>query len=224
MLCKRQSNYTGGPDAPSKCSTDWSSWCKNFHKMTLIRADTWRTVSLFFRWRSSSLIRGEAMPSFLGLKYKGQAEINERRDVKRRAVGVLIRNAQRCPGAAHQGNKVPDEIIGEVVWAVMELWQKLSPEQKTILRTAKGCAVKPREVQEYQKATLADFLELGAESPESNLGNGDEVHCWGSYTMEGYEWAKQVIAANPGSFPNKGAALLDPVEAEIKKFKDARGF
>jgi hypothetical protein len=165
------------------------------------------------------------MPSFLGVKYKGTVEIDERRDVKRRAVGILIENAQRFPGAAYQGNRVPDDIIPELATPIGDFWRGLTEAQKTILRTAKGCNVKPREVNEYPKTTLADFLELGADRPESvGRPGGDEVHCWGSYTMEGYEWAKQVIDLNPRSFPNKGAALLDPVEGAIKQYREARGF
>jgi hypothetical protein len=63
------------------------------------------------------------MPAFSGIKYKG-AEIDEKC-----AVGILIANAQRFPGASYQGQKA-DQKVGTryVVLAVRTLVDPNDPK------------------------------------------------------------------------------------------------
>lgn len=140
-----------------------------------------------------------------------EAEINNRREVKRRVVNQLIDLAVQFPACA-DGNGVCWE-PGVPAVAINQLWAGISgrPADRLAIRTGKGCGRVPKDVpieSGFHGTTMADFLEWGASD------GGKAVDCWGSYITIGYRWAVQIIDSNPHSFP-AGSALKKRVTDAI---------
>ncbi len=148
--------------------------------------------------------------------------IANRRDVKRRMVSLLIQVCAQCPGAALQGNRADDIHLAPFQLQLAKLWGELSLAERTVLMTAKGCHTVPRGADAAHGTSLGQMIQLGVKVPRG-AGGGD--FCWGGWINSAYEWAKQIIALNPNSFPDgAGAAMLQTVEASIATMRLARGF
>jgi len=151
-----------------------------------------------------------------------RSEIANRRDIKRRMVGLIIDVCVNCPGAARQGNRPDDVTLARFSGALTRLWNDLSLAERTVLMTAKGCHRIPGQADVAHGTSFGQMIQLAVKVPFGARG-GD--FCWGGWINSAYEWSKQIIDQNPNSFPaGTGAAMVQQVDDSIAAFRLARGF
>jgi hypothetical protein len=144
--------------------------------------------------------------------------VANRRDVKRRTVNVIVNICEQNPGSALQGNRIDPVNNALATTSIVTLWRSLSAVDINVLRTAKGCHTRPPNCTPGYGHTFADLLQIGGQDPYGS-------YCWGSWINNAYEWAVQIIDANPRAFPDgTGERLKARVATSIAQFRAARGF
>jgi len=160
---------------------------------------------------------------------KSKLEIATRRDAKRQAVELMIKNSCTFPKAVDGSGRIPNGLVWKVAVPVKEFWEKIDDPRKTALRTGKGCTKTPENA-EYHKTTFAEFIQYGAENGEQkSKADSNYVPCWGGYVHDGYLWALQVVKDSPNSFPGLKVAdykkmvqdARDKVDVEDARIRDA---
>jgi hypothetical protein len=154
---------------------------------------------------------------------KTDLEKATRRDAKRQAVELMIRNACTFPLAVDGSARIPNGLVWKVAVPVKEFWDKLDQARKTALRTGKGCTKTPANA-EYHKTTFAEFIQYGGENGEQkNKADASFVPCWGGYVHDGYLWALQVVKESPNSFPKLKVSDYEKMVRDARDEVDAEG-
>lgn len=145
---------------------------------------------------------------------KSQTVIAHRRDVKRQATDHIIALARQFPRPADKGNSINEGALTIAAIDICQWWGTLSPEDRTVLRTAKGCKVKPAGAPPYghnNETNFADFLA-------NSLSDPYDIPCWAAWLRVALLWAHQIRTGNPHTFP---PATTVNIAAEIKSASDA---
>jgi len=133
---------------------------------------------------------------------KPQNIINQRRDVKRRVVEIMIQCAEIGPIAVTGNGILNGEQVGRItVLVVHNFVNGLTPEDIDALKTAKGCRQPPPGVEDLSRRTLYDHIITPTKSVS-------DAGCMAAFVHDGVLWAKQVALANPNSNINWPACQL----------------
>lgn len=124
---------------------------------------------------------------------KSQNIIDQRRDVKRRVVEIMVQCAEIGPIAITGNGILNGEQVGRITVLVAHNFvNTLKAEDIDALKTAKGCRQPPPGLEDPSRRTLYEHIMTPTKSVS-------DAGCMAAFVHDGVLWAKQVAQANPNS-------------------------